>query len=121
MLGHILETAFSDIGLNILNPTIATIMISGTSAILDFRTKTRRKYKYVCLLGSIVAMLVTSWTYASLPLPPKSYSTAVVIWVFLVRLLAAMFWGTCTWGVYRALLKARGADRPASPRSTGKV
>jgi hypothetical protein len=119
VLGHILETAFSDICLNILDPTIMIMMVSGTSAILAYRTKIGGKYKYVILLGFIVAVLVTSWTYATIPVPPESYDATVVIWVFFVRLLAAMIWGSCSWGVHRAFLNQGDADRPAHPPVDG--
>jgi len=98
---HIFETVVSTLYLNVMNTKIITFMIPFTYAMGYYDNTVVYKYKYVCLLSAIAAISFTLWAYIFLPVPPESRTLLVGSYVFLINFLAAMFWGSATWLVYR--------------------
>ena len=98
---HILETVISTLYLDITNANIIISMIPFTYAISIYHNTLLNKYKYICVLGFIVSLSITAWTYFFLPVPPESRTLLVGAYVFIVMFLAAMFWGSAIWLVFR--------------------
>jgi hypothetical protein len=76
-------------------------MIPLTSSVVIYGNTPVNKYKYVCVLSTIAAISLTLWAYVFLPVPPESRTLLVSSYVFLVRFVAAMFWGSATWLAFR--------------------
>ena len=76
-------------------------MIAFTGVLNSYHKILVIKYKYVCALSFFVAICYMLWIYLYLPVSPESRTFLVGAYVFIIRLLAALFWGSATWFVDR--------------------
>lgn len=96
----ILSLILWDLFLNLTDSYIIVLMISSTSAIGAYSGK-KFKYRYVVPLSAMCGIAVTLWAYVFLPVPTDAKTPLVGIYVFTIRFLSALFWGSATWVVLR--------------------
>lgn len=96
---HIFITILTDLYLNVTNTTTILLMVLFAYATSNHSNLT--KYRYVLAFSAIIALGLTLWAYLFLALPDAARTTPVVVYVYIIRLLSAIFWGTTAWLVFR--------------------
>jgi uncharacterized membrane protein YfcA len=96
-----------DMFLNITNKVIIIFMITSTISIYIYSKSSIFKFRYVCLLGAVCGVGLALWSYAFLPVHDDAKTPLVGIYVFMVRFLAYLFWGSATWIVLRYIYKRK--------------